>query len=240
MSCGTSGSPRSGTATAMSWSGTTSVTTRLMDAEATGVNAFNVHALTRAIEEFQPDVAYVWMIVGIGGLGMMATIQHLKLPWLWHLMDDVPVSLCRSGGRVIEPLAQGGRPPARRPVPGLLAAARRRDRGARRPAPAGRRGALELGRRRPARRPGGVLQAGADAPGDRGRPDRAAQGDRRPDRVGRPKVRERGFENIQVDIYGNVEDHYFPTLVRRLKLDDHVTFKGSRPQLGARPPLSDV
>ena len=44
------------------------------------------------------------------------------------------------------------------------------------------------------------------------------------------RVRDRGFENIQVDIYGNVEDHFFPTLVRRLGLDDHVSFQGSRPQ----------
>ena len=75
-----------------------------MQAEATGVSAFNVHALTRAIDEFRPDVAYVWMIVGVGGLGLMATLQHLRVPWLWHLMDDVPVALCRFDGRVIEPL----------------------------------------------------------------------------------------------------------------------------------------
>ena len=66
------------------------VTSHLLQAESALVNAFNVHALTRAIDEFRPDVAYVWMIVGVGGLGLMATLQHLGVPWLWHLMDDVP------------------------------------------------------------------------------------------------------------------------------------------------------
>jgi glycogen(starch) synthase len=80
------------------------ITNRLMEAEATLVSALNVHALTGAIDEFRPDVAYVWMIHGIGGLGLMAAIQHLRLPWLWHLMDDVPVMLCRFNGRTVHPL----------------------------------------------------------------------------------------------------------------------------------------
>ena len=80
------------------------VSNRLLEAEATGVNAYNVHVLTKVIEEFKPDVAYVWMIVGIGGLGLVATLQHVGVPWLWHLMDDVPVQLCRTRGRVVEPL----------------------------------------------------------------------------------------------------------------------------------------
>ena len=80
------------------------VTSRLLQAESTLVSAFNVHALARVLEEFRPDVAYIWMIVGVGGLGLMATLQHLKVPWLWHLMDDVPVAICRPNGRVIAPL----------------------------------------------------------------------------------------------------------------------------------------
>ena len=32
----------------------------------------------------------------------MGALQHLKVPWVWHLMDDVPVSICRFNGQVIE------------------------------------------------------------------------------------------------------------------------------------------
>ncbi len=107
------------------------VTARLLQAESTLVNAFNVHALTRAIDDFQPDVAYVWMLVGVGGLGLMATLQHLGVPWLWHLMDDVPVALCRLGGRVVEPLLREVDRQLDGTLPGLLAAAGRGDRGRR-------------------------------------------------------------------------------------------------------------
>ena len=76
------------------------VTSRLLQAESTLVSASNVYAPgPRAVEDFRPDVAYAWMLVGIGGLGLMATLRHLGVPWLWHLMDDVPLALCRPGGR---------------------------------------------------------------------------------------------------------------------------------------------
>src|SRR4051812_4695222 len=45
------------------------VTSRLADAEAFQINSFNVHALLTALQEFQPDVVYVWMVSGLGGLG---------------------------------------------------------------------------------------------------------------------------------------------------------------------------
>ena len=79
-------------------------TIHLDQAESTMVNAFNVHALTREVEEFRPDVAYVWNIVGVGGIAVMATLQHLGVPWLWHLMDEVPITICRIMGRIHGPL----------------------------------------------------------------------------------------------------------------------------------------
>jgi len=205
------------------------VTTRLMDAEATGVNAFNVHALTRAIDDFKPDIAYVWMIVGIGGLGMMATIQHLKLPWLWHLMDDVPVSLCRSGGRVVEPLLRE----VDRQLDGRYLACSRQlvdeieAHGVRLRPDVEVLSNWVVGEQPAARvatyRPGQTLRVIAAG--------QIAQHKGIDVLIeATAKVRLRGFENIQVDIYGNVEDQYFPTLVRRLGLESLVTFKGSRPQ----------
>lgn len=58
------------------------------------VNAANVHVLVGALEEFRPDVCYVWNLLGLGGLGLMACLQYLQIPWVWHLMDAVPVTLC--------------------------------------------------------------------------------------------------------------------------------------------------
>jgi glycogen(starch) synthase len=205
------------------------VTNQLMLAEATGVSAINVHALTRVIDEFQPDVAYVWMIVGIGGLGLMATLQHLRLPWLWHLMDDVPVSLCRFNGRVIEPLLKE----VDRQLDGKYLACSRQlvdeieAGGVRlRPnvevvpnwvvgeAPAHRQAFYQPGQTLRIMAAGQIAQhKGIDILIE-----------------SVAKVRERGFDNLQVDIFGNLEDHVFPMLVRRFGLDAHVFFKGSRPQ----------
>jgi glycosyltransferase involved in cell wall biosynthesis len=82
------------------------VTHLLYQAEANFINAHNVHGLTTALEEFRPDAAYVWNINGLGGLGLIGCLQHLRVPWVWHLMDRVPVDLCRYGGRVIAALAR--------------------------------------------------------------------------------------------------------------------------------------
>ena len=112
----------------------------------------------------------------------MATLQHLRVPWLWHLMDDVPVALCRLYGPAGRAAPARGRPPARRPVPGLLAAAGRRDRGGRGPAPARRRGRAQLGGRRAPRAPGPTSTGRARPSGSCGRPDQPEQGGRPPHR----------------------------------------------------------
>ena len=205
------------------------VTNRLMQAEATGISAFNVHALTRVIDEFRPDVAYVWMIVGVGGLGLMATLQHLKVPWVWHLMDDVPVQLCRTNGRVVEPLLRE----VDRQLEGRYLACSRQLVEEIESAGIGLGADVEVV-------PNWVV---GQAPAPREAAYRAGQTLRiiaagqvaQHKGVGilieaAAKVRGLGFDNFQVDIYGNVEDHAFPTLVRRLGLEGHVHFRGSRPQ----------
>jgi glycosyltransferase involved in cell wall biosynthesis len=71
------------------------VTLGLQHAGACFVNAFNVHILLETLDAFGPDVVYVWNLVGLGGLGIMGCLQHLGVPWVWHLMDRVPRDLCR-------------------------------------------------------------------------------------------------------------------------------------------------
>lgn len=78
----------------------TPLTNHLEQSESLRVSAHNVHALLHELDEFRPDVVYVWLLVGVGGLGLMATLEHQAAPWVWHLMDDVPLMLCRTAGRV--------------------------------------------------------------------------------------------------------------------------------------------
>jgi len=82
------------------------VTQLLDESESHRISSFNVHALLHELKDFEPDVAYVWMLTGIGGLGLMAALHHLRVPWVWHLMDDVPATLCQLGNQVVPELAQ--------------------------------------------------------------------------------------------------------------------------------------
>jgi glycosyltransferase involved in cell wall biosynthesis len=87
--------------------GTTAVTQLLHEAESRYINAFNVHALTEALAEFAPDVVYVCNVTGLGGLGLMACLQYLKVPWVWQLGDGVPRYLCSTRqGTVVPALAR--------------------------------------------------------------------------------------------------------------------------------------
>lgn len=82
------------------------VTQLLGESESYRINAFNVHALLAELDDFEPDVTYVWMLTGIGGLGLMATLHHLRIPWVWHLMDVVPATLCQLSNQVVPALAR--------------------------------------------------------------------------------------------------------------------------------------
>ncbi len=66
----------------------------LRDAESRFVSAYNVHVLTSALDEFVPDVVYCCNLIGVGGLGLIACLHHLKIPWVWQLGDNVPGILC--------------------------------------------------------------------------------------------------------------------------------------------------
>jgi glycogen(starch) synthase len=70
------------------------------------VNAANVHALAGIIEEYEPDVAYLWNLLGIGGLGVLGLLRHLGVPWVWHIMDIVPRLLCGVGDDAMPQIAR--------------------------------------------------------------------------------------------------------------------------------------
>lgn len=53
----------------------------------------NVHRLYQCCREFRPDVIYFWNTIGIGGLSLLSCAQYLGIPWVMHLMDNVPLTL---------------------------------------------------------------------------------------------------------------------------------------------------
>jgi glycosyltransferase involved in cell wall biosynthesis len=46
------------------------------------------------VADFAPDVAYLWNLLGVGGLGLVGWLEARAIPWVWHLMDAVPRQLC--------------------------------------------------------------------------------------------------------------------------------------------------
>ena len=207
------------------------VTAHLLQAQSGLVSAQNVHALARAAERFRPDVAYVWNLVGVGGVGLMAAVQHLGIPWAWHLMDDVPLELCVLGG---------ARPPAlvgelARQLDGRFLACSRQL------VDEVEAGGIPLGDRVEIL-PNWVV---GPPPAPRSRAYRAGSGDplriMAAGQVNRNKgvdilieaaalVRARGRDDFAVDLYGQADDPSFLELARRLDLDRHVHFRGPRPQ----------
>lgn len=78
----------------------------LLDSEARLVNAHNVHVMIDAIGDFSPEVVVPFNVLGLGGLGLIACLDYLKVPWIWLLGDNVPVMLCESAMRHIPELAE--------------------------------------------------------------------------------------------------------------------------------------
>ena len=207
------------------------VTAHLLQVQSSLINALNVHVLSRVCAEFQPDVVYVWNLIGIGGVGLVATIQHLGLPWVWHLMDDVPIELCRLGDHRSEPLVRE----INRQLAGhFLACSRQLV------------AEVEAGGIRLESRvevvPNWVV---GPRPAPRTRVYRPHAGD--PLRVmvagqiNRNKgvdvlieaaalVRDQGYDGFTIDLYGQADDPYFQALARLRGLDRHVHFFASRPQ----------
>ncbi len=73
---------------------------KVYEVESRFVSAFNVHILLKHLHAFAPDVVYLNNLVGIGGLGLLGCLQHLKVPWVWQLGDAVPYHLCSLHSRM--------------------------------------------------------------------------------------------------------------------------------------------
>ncbi len=208
------------------------VTAHLAQSEAHRINAANCHVLLSELEEFQPDVVYVWMLAGLGGLGLMACLEHLKVPWVWHLMDNVPNVLCEAAGRLVPAFAreferqfQNGR---------YIACSQQL-------VDEIELGGVSLGKHvevlpnwsavppRPPRDSyleGGVLRIVTAA----GLIDRRM--DKGVDLVieAAGLLRDMGHDRFEVDIYGQVVDHYFADLIHARNLSGQVRLKGHRSQ----------
>jgi glycosyltransferase involved in cell wall biosynthesis len=68
------------------------------------LDVMNLSNFLRCIEEFKPDVIYFWNLIGVGGWSLLLAAQKLGLPWVMHLMDNVPSTLCTYSNGVERPL----------------------------------------------------------------------------------------------------------------------------------------
>ena len=73
---------------------------RMREAEARLFSAHNVQVLAARVADFRPDVVYLWNLDGLAGLGVLAFLRQIRLPWVWHLEDCVPRVMLSSQGRV--------------------------------------------------------------------------------------------------------------------------------------------
>lgn len=71
---------------------------RLALARATLVSEHNIKLLRQEVDEFVPDLVYLWNLVGIGGLGLAFAVDLSGIPWAWHLMDAMPRDLTVAAG----------------------------------------------------------------------------------------------------------------------------------------------
>ncbi len=217
----------------------TQSTLRLKEAEAFQISSFNVHLLTQVLEDFQPDVAYLWMLVGIGGLGLVGCLQHLGIPWVWHLMDEVPQRLCMTFFQVRPQLA---REFSRQFRGSFLACSQHvLDDIA--------RCGFVLGDHvevLPNWITGDRLAAFAPRARAPGEPLRIMSCGTVNRRKGidvliesAARLRNAGHDAFLIDIYGTIEDPTLPALALKLGLKRHVVFKGPRPHLEVRRLYSD-
>jgi glycosyltransferase involved in cell wall biosynthesis len=208
------------------------LTYRLAEAASYQINSINVFALLAAIEQVQPDIVYVWMVTGIGGLGLLACLNHLHIPWVWHLMDEVPSTLCMMHDRVFPALARE----LVRQLRGSVVACSRQliDRiaqlgvaleGPVAIVPNWVAGPLPPVRSRFYRREAPLRIVAA-----------AAWIDRSYDKginlliEAAAILRQRGYHRFSLDIFGKLTDPYYDDLILQHSLRDWVSFRGSLSQ----------
>jgi glycogen synthase len=207
--------------------GTAPLARRLDEVESRYISAYNVHALTAALEEFGPEAVYVCNAVGVGGLGLMACLQYLGVPWVWQLGDNVPTVLCSEGYRLLPDLARE----FSRQFEGHYVAVSRQLRDEIEAAGIALRGRVEVipnwitGARPPAR--DSYYQGGHLRIMSAGTVSRHKGTDIVIEAAGR--LRDAGLDDFSVDVYGRDADRSFAYLIRRLGLERHVALRGFRP-----------
>ena len=202
---------------------------QLHEAESRYFNAHNVHVLLAEIEDFEPDVIYINNILGLGGLGLLAALQYLKIPWVWHLGDCIPRELCRREEGLIPELAERFAKDVRGTyisVSGRL---------------------VEENEEQGLKLSGKVALIPYWIHGERPQPRRKRFQPGKTLRImsaGRlshqkgtdllinaaAQLIEWGLENFTADLYGHVPDRSFAQQVRGLGLENHVRIMGPRPQ----------
>lgn len=198
-------------------------------ARAASASAQNVFVLLDQLRQFGPDVAYLWNLFGIGGLGLLACLQHQGVPWTWYLGDCVPKKICSLGDEVLPGLAEmlgryarGAFMPVSQRVVDEIEAAGVRLNGPVRISPNWIVGPQPAPRQEYYR------------PGDQLRIVSAGQ-------LGRHKgidllieaaarLRSRGFQNFHIDLFGKLMDQRLASLPTEYQVDDMISFKGVCPQ----------
>jgi glycogen(starch) synthase len=207
--------------------GDLAVTHLLTHAASRFVIAHNVHALTAELRDFEPDVVYAHSLVGVGGLGLMACLQYLNVPWVWQLGDSIPNRLCSSRrGPVIPSLAEQ----FSRQISGHYIVVSERVRTEVLASGIALNGRVDVipnwitGERPPSRRQ--TYQGGRLRIISAGQVNRDKGVDVLIEAAA--LLRDSGAD-FSVDIYGRPADPSFAALVHSLRLERHVCLRGLRP-----------
>jgi glycosyltransferase involved in cell wall biosynthesis len=194
------------------------------------VNAHNVHALTQELDRFGPDVVFVSNILGLGGLGLIACLQFLAVPWVWHLGDCIPSMLCSRFGVFDRAVPTFASEFSNR-LQGSYIVVSQQLRDQIESTGVWLKGDVEVipywitGHRPPPRtqaRPEGGLRVMSAGQVTKGKGI-----DLLVEAVG--QLRDSGFPSVKLDIYGAVDDPYFGSLIGKLKLEGQVQLCGARP-----------
>jgi len=207
---------------------------RIRSAESRLISAHNVHILTALLAEFAPDVVFVSNILGLGGLGLMACLQYLKVPWVWHLGDCVPRLLC-SRFHVFDRANPALAEEFSRRIRGHFIVVSQQLRDEVEAAGIALGGDVEVipywidGQRPPARptRGPGRSTGGKLRIMSAGQVSREKGIDILIEAAAR--LRDAGSSAFALDIYGHVDGPFFEHMIRDLALNDHVRLLGVRP-----------
>jgi glycosyltransferase involved in cell wall biosynthesis len=202
---------------------------RMREAAGNFVDAHNVQVLLSTLDDFEPEAVYLWNLAGIGGLGLVGCLHHLRLPWVWYLGDCVPRMLCSLNKEILPVVAaefsrqiRGYYMPVSQRVVQEIESAGVRLQGVVDPMPnwiLGERPAPRTDYYSPGRR---LRIVSAGQMGRHKGIDLLVQAAR--------LLKDRGYENFSIELYGKVTDPTVAPLPHIHGVDDCVTFRGACPQ----------